>query len=150
MERSFQSCKRGESIPLNLREKNKEIGIMSSYRATDGRRKHLLFADLAGKDADIKEQVYSMSLYFQCEYALLNSGNSYHVYLFRAMNEDKWRRNFLSYLLLGTEPVQNRKKLNVDVRWVGHTLHNGFGCLRGSSLTGRYKQSPTVVDSSLR
>ncbi len=79
---------------------------------------------------------------------LANSGNSYHAYFSALLDECKWRA-YLGELLLQTPPVYEGNPMPIDIRWVGHSLINGFSALRCSRRTARYKHTPYLIENGI-
>lgn len=149
---SRRSVKHNSFAPwagVNKLADDEEYGL-SSRVSVGGRRRHLAMIDFAGRPGveEVRRQCALLAHEYDCGFCVLSSGRSYHAYLFRAFGERSWVK-FMGRLLLGTPPVDSARRLDVDVRWVGHSLENGFSCLRWSATTARYLATPEVVASDL-
>jgi hypothetical protein len=67
--------------------------------------------------------------------ALFASGRAYHLYLGVLLTREQWVEFMGRILLLNSRG----KREVVDSRWVGHRLLGGFGALRWSANTARYR-----------
>lgn len=76
-----------------------------------------------------------------CSVTFFSSGRSLHGYVKKLLPREDWYK-FLGTLLL-TNPYDQMTYPNVDARWVGHSLENGFSALRISNNTKEYLQPPT-------
>jgi len=107
-------------------------------------RKYLPFVDFATQNWEIlntqlNEKIYS---YLKSRLFLFSTGRSFHCYALRELSYAEWTR-FLGFLLL-----LNGRGLyleNVDSRWVGHSLEQGYGSLRLSSNTSEYLKEPELL-----
>jgi hypothetical protein len=72
---------------------------------------------------------------------LFNSGTSFHGYCTELLDSRGWIQ-FMGCLLLANQPGEQPI---VDQRWVGHRLRAGYGSLRWSCNTAKYRAYPTLV-----
>lgn len=70
--------------------------------------------------------------------ALMRTTNSYHFIGFTPLRYNAWVRAMGHGLLLG-----GRDQPLVDMRYIGHSLHRGYGALRVSDMGT--KETPTLV-----
>ncbi len=122
-----------------------ELALNSRYYVKK-RVLHIPMIDFLGGDAaDLELQHFKrLGLNSKCPWLLANSGNSFHAYFGTLLSNRDWL-SYLGCLLLQTPPTHNGKPMPIDVRWIGHSLINGFTALRCSGRTSRYKQIPRFV-----
>ncbi|MFM2357702.1 MAG: hypothetical protein RJA61_439 [Candidatus Parcubacteria bacterium] len=66
---------------------------------------------------------------------ILRTQNSYHVVGFIPLSKEEWQKHMAYAILLRT----NTDEDIADMRYIGHSLERGFGCLRVSD----YEEKPT-------
>lgn len=79
---------------------------------------------------------------------IINSGSSYHGFFDALLTKEQWIQ-FIAALLLEHNTVDHPIEV-VDVRWVGHSLENGFSSLRITNNTGRYARKPALEREKVR
>lgn len=70
---------------------------------------------------------------------ILRTKNSYHVVGFIPLTRDEWQKHMAYAILLRTSKDQDI----ADVRYIGHSLERGYGCLRISDFEN--KPTPDFV-----
>jgi hypothetical protein len=123
-----------------------ELALNSRYRV-NGRILHIPMIDfVAGNLQDLQfEKIEKFACRLRASCIVASSGNSYHAYFSALLDESEWRA-YLGELLLQTPPVYEGSPMPIDVRWVGHSLINGFSALRCSRRTPRYKHTPYLIE----
>lgn len=120
-----------------------EIALRSRVRLSDGTVRHIPMIDFLGEFQPRKLRLLKPIL----PKALLrrlwiyNSGNSFHGYCLRLIDQEQWSRLMASLLLANPADGQ----AIVDWRWVGHRLLAGYAALRWSMNTDQYKVEPYLV-----
>jgi len=66
---------------------------------------------------------------------ILKTKNSYHVVGFIPLEKDVWHKHMAEAILLRTSKGEDIS----DIRYIGHSLERGYGCLRVSD----YEDKPT-------
>lgn len=119
---------------------NKELAIHSRIYIKN-ELYHIPLIDFSERVADI-QIVYSelANIFKKDKYFLFDSGRSYHCYSLQLLKEKEWIIYMGSLLLLNDFP-----KENIDSRWIGHSLENGFCALRMTCNSDFYLKTPELV-----
>lgn len=80
--------------------------------------------------------------HFKAPLFLYHSGHSYHGYILKIIKPKQWY-TFLGMLLLLNSPKHPYE--NIDSRWIGHSLENGFSALRLTLNSQFYFKRPEFV-----
>ena len=99
--------------------------------------------DFGGRHQDILllKPLHDLQSYWSMEFAIFDSGRSFHAYGNRLLSTEEWIQ-FMGSLLLLNEPGKNKL---IDTRWIGHRLMAGYSSLRWSCNTRWYKRFPTFI-----
>lgn len=100
--------------------------------------------DFTFSDIKIKENlIYDIHNYLNAPVYLFSSGRSFHGYALDIISMEEWYK-FLGKLLLFNDPSGYLE--NIDSRWIGHSLENGFSALRLSYNSRYYIKSPSYIN----
>lgn len=143
-----------ELIFTPRKEANKRIGdIFSKTKESRGisisslishntQQKYLFLLDctIPVSKKNEKELITSLEkstdlLYALKDGMLLRTTNSYHVVGFIPLSKDEWQKHMAYAILLRTSKGEDI----ADIRYIGHSLERGYGCLRISD----YENKPT-------
>lgn len=120
-----------------------EIALRSRVRFSTGDIRHIPMIDFLGKFQPEKlrllESVLPKSLLRRLW--IFNSGNSFHGYCLRLIEQEQWSRLMASLLL--ANPAEGQAI--VDWRWIGHRLLAGYAALRWSRNTDQYIVEPYLL-----
>ncbi len=116
---------------------------LHSTICVDGNVLHIPMIDFGGRNQKTLnlKSLHALQSHWSMEFAIYNSGRSFHAYGDRLLPEDEWIK-FMGSLLLLNEPGASRI---LDTRWVGHRLLAGYSALRWSCNTRQYKRYPAFV-----
>lgn len=89
-------------------------------------------------------KITSVAVKYEMDCSFVASGNSYHVYFNRILDNKRWLEFLGSLLLLNLPPKFNEED-TVDARWIGHSLEHGFSALRWSINTKNYLMAPAII-----
>jgi hypothetical protein len=120
-----------------------EIAIHSRCLLEDGTTiRHLPMLDWRGRDMPSISKLREIASVIRAdEFALFDSGRSFHVYFRVLLSEPDFLR-FLTEAVL----VENRQSTSgVDYRWAAHRLIDGFATLRWSATTRRHAHEPHLM-----
>lgn len=119
-----------------------ELAILSKVIVNDSIM-HIPMIDLGGRHNEISniKALRTLQEYWDIDFALYDSGRSFHAYGNRLISNSDWIK-FMGHLLLINEP--GKSKL-IDTRWVGHRILAGYSALRWSFNTTQYKRYPTFI-----
>jgi hypothetical protein len=98
----------------------------------------------AGSVSEARTRMAGIDRLLGKDLMLFDSGNSFHGYYFRLIEEVHWYK-YLGSLLLCNPPVPDEPI--IDSRWVGHSLEHGFSALRWSRNSSLYESIPELVSS---
>jgi len=91
-----------------------------------------------GFRSDIFSEFYQL---WGVDFAVFDSGRSFHAYGDRCLSHDEWIQ-FMGSLLLLNKPGMPKV---IDDRWVGHRLLAGYSALRWSCNSNFYKKTPEYI-----
>lgn len=122
-----------------------ELAFHSRCKLPDGSTRHFPLIDFVGSASaeTIRDRTRELSNSLKTEMKLFRSGRSFHGYCFTILSSNDWVR-FLGRALLCNPPRGKGEEI-VDVRWIGHSLTNGYSALRWTKKTDFYKSEPELV-----
>jgi|GEM_PF-3118628 len=130
-----------ECLLKNLKS-DEEMAIHSLVES-NGNKYHIPQVDFSiPTNSDIFESMSKLQNDFNFDVYIFKSGRSYHAYFDGLLNEEDWKK-FLGKLILLNKPQMNIDI--IDIRWVGHSLTNGFSALRLSKNTPLYLSYPEYL-----
>lgn len=89
-------------------------------------------------------KVQRIAASYDSSWLIAESGNSFHAYMGKLLDEKEWTA-YLGELLLQTPPAHEGEAMPIDVRWIGHSLIRGYTALRCSCRTTAYRQLPRYL-----
>lgn len=135
-----ETDKRIEDIFSKTKE-SRGISI-SSLISHNTQQKYLFLLDcsIPVSKKNEKELIASLEKSIDFLYALkdgmlLQTANSYHIVGFIPLSKDEWQKHMAYAILLRTSKGEDI----ADIRYIGHSLERGYGCLRISD----YENKPT-------
>lgn len=110
---------------------DEEIALRSKVQMLSGVVGHIPMIDFTSDDANVvKERCAQMADDWDMEdYVIVPSGRSFHAYWPFLLTHEYWSKFMGDSIILGS---------GIDIRWIGHSLGRGYGCLRWSQNTSRY------------
>lgn len=104
------------------------------------------FVDLASQDESLVRNSIAPKIkdYLKDSVLIFSSGRSFHIYSEKKLHYTEWIKFLGSTLLLN--PRKGFME-NIDSRWVGHSLEQGFGSLRLSANTSLYLKVPELIET---
>ncbi|MFT7007642.1 MAG: hypothetical protein ACJAXJ_002171 [Colwellia sp.] len=125
---------------------NKDLA-MHSIINIDSKKHHLPMIDFGMKNiSDFSiPPIKKFIEYWNMDFAIFNSGRSFHAYGTRLLSEDEWIK-FMGSLLLLNEPGGRKV---IDTRWIGHRILAGYSALRLSCNSSQYKTYPKTYSKDL-
>lgn len=122
---------------------DQELAFHSKIKTKYGKTYHVPMIDFMIKNEITREAFYRLNSFidkkiFQ-DMHFYSSGHSFHAYSTKLITHKEWL-SFMGSLLL-VNPV-NDKNAIIDTRWIGHRVMSGYGSLRWSNNSGKYKQIP--------
>lgn len=128
---------------LHMLNYDQELALHSRI-STPGGFLHIPMIDLGTKELTLSDRLVlqKFSDFNGYDFEVFQSGRSYHLYGTKLLEHWQWHQLMGSVLLLN-EPSGKRL---IDTRWVGHRLIAGYGSLRLSLNTTKYKSYPNYID----
>lgn len=142
---SFSSAELSEQFlvqQLQLLNYDQELALHSRISTPTGFL-HIPMIDLGTKELTFSDKIVlqKFSDFNGYDFEVFQSGRSYHLYGNKLLEHWQWHQLMGAVLLLN-EPSGKRL---IDTRWVGHRIIAGYGSLRLSLNTTKYKSYPTHI-----